>query len=110
VWRRMCEACFGSEVQLNLQSDWEFFYQTLYRREMNWKKGKARLKELLGHRTKVVMKAKDHLLASGSYDRCIKVWNMITQECELSISNTHTVSCIDFLSEDSVIASGSYNR
>ncbi|XP_043938512.1 F-box/WD repeat-containing protein 7-like isoform X2 [Protopterus annectens] len=58
-------------------TDWKNAYRSKYCATLNWKKGKCKPLQLLGHGAMVTCLAiQEELLASGSRDKTIQIWNL----------------------------------
>jgi F-box and WD-40 domain protein MET30 len=77
---------------------WKEVYKTRFKIGTNWKYGRHRLKVLKGHRNGVMcLQFQDNILATGSYDATIKIWDLDTGK-ELRTLEGHTsgVRCLQF--------------
>jgi F-box/WD-40 domain protein MET30 len=77
---------------------WKEVYKTRFKIGTNWKYGRHRLKILKGHRNGVMcLQFQDNILATGSYDATIKIWDLDTGK-ELRTLEGHTsgVRCLQF--------------
>lgn len=80
------------------QRPWKEVYKTRFKIGTNWKYGRHRLKVLKGHRNGVMcLQFQDNILATGSYDATIKIWDLDTGK-ELRTLEGHTsgVRCLQF--------------
>jgi F-box and WD-40 domain protein MET30 len=77
---------------------WKEVYKTRFKIGTNWKYGRHRLRTLKGHRNGVMcLQFQDNILATGSYDATIKIWDLDTGK-ELRTLEGHTsgVRCLQF--------------
>lgn len=86
-------------------------YHKLYRREINWINGKVqRIKYLKGHRSHITdAKLKGSVLVTGSSDRTVKIWDLDTGQCKLTLCG-NVFSCVDFLPAEKVVAGSTFFR
>jgi F-box and WD-40 domain protein MET30 len=69
---------------------WKEVYKSRFKVGTNWKYGRFSLKPLKGHTDSVMcLDFQNNILASGSYDTTIRIWDMDTRE-ELRILRGHT--------------------
>ena len=86
---------------------WKDVYKDRYKVGTNWKYGRCQTKVFKGHDNGVMaLQFFDNILATGSYDTTIKIWDIETGE-ELRTLRGHTsgVRCLQF--DDSKLISGS---
>lgn len=86
---------------------WKDVYRDRFRIGANWKHGRFTMKTFKGHSNGVMcLQFDDTILASGSYDSTIKLWNIETGE-EIRTLTGHElgVRCLQF--DDTKLASGS---
>jgi F-box/WD-40 domain protein MET30 len=100
--KRPCEDTPESEdesTQLKRQRiPWKEVYRNRFKVGTNWKYGRYSLKVLTGHKNGVMcLQFQDNILASGSYDATIKIWNLDTGE-EIRTLEGHSsgVRCLQF--------------
>ena len=86
---------------------WKEVYRDRFRVGTNWKHGRCSIKTFKGHTNGVMcLQFDDNILATGSYDSHIKIWDIETGE-EIRTLSGHTsgVRCLQF--DDSKLISGS---
>jgi F-box and WD-40 domain protein MET30 len=77
---------------------WKEVYRNRFKVGTNWKYGRFKLNVLQGHKNGVMcVQFQDNILASGSYDATIKIWDLDTGE-ELRTLEGHTsgIRCLQF--------------
>lgn len=86
---------------------WKNLYRDRFKVGSNWKYGRARMNILRGHSNGVTcLQMDDNILASGSYDATIRIWNLETG-AEVRVLRGHQagIRCLQF--DDSKLISGS---
>jgi F-box and WD-40 domain protein MET30 len=86
---------------------WKDVYKDRFKVGTNWKYGRCSVKVFKGHTNGVMcLQFEDNILATGSYDTTIKIWDMETGE-ELRTLSGHTsgIRCLQF--DDTKLISGS---
>lgn len=89
---------------------WKDVYKDRFKVGTNWKYGRCSVKVFKGHTNGVMcLQFEDNILATGSYDTTIKIWDMETGE-ELRTLRGHTsgIRCLQF--DDTKLISGSIDR
>ena len=89
---------------------WKDVYKDRFKVGSNWKYGRCSIKVLKGHTNGVMaLHFIDNILATGSYDATIKIWDLDTGE-EIRTLRGHTmgVRCLQF--DDTKLISGSLDR
>lgn len=89
---------------------WKDVYKDRFKVGTNWKYGRCSVKVFKGHKNGVMcLQFEDNILATGSYDTTIKIWDMETGE-ELRTLTGHTsgIRCLQF--DDTKLISGSIDR
>jgi len=89
---------------------WKDVYKDRFKVGTNWKYGRCSIKILKGHSNGVMsLQLCDNILATGSYDATIKIWNLDNGE-ELRTLTGHTmgVRCLQF--DDNKLISGSLDK
>ena len=89
---------------------WKEVYRDRFRVGTNWKHGRCSIKTFKGHTNGVMcLQFDDTILATGSYDSLIKIWDIETGD-EIRTLSGHTsgVRCLQF--DDSKLISGSIDR
>ncbi|KAK5989867.1 putative E3 ubiquitin ligase complex SCF subunit scon-2 [Cladobotryum mycophilum] len=89
---------------------WKDVYRDRYKVGYNWKTGRCSIKTFKGHENGVTCLQFDHnILASGSYDTTIKIWNIETGEVIRTLrGHTSTIRTLQF--DDSKLISGSFDK
>jgi F-box/WD-40 domain protein MET30 len=89
---------------------WKDVYKDRFKVGTNWKYGRCSTKIFKGHTNGIMcLQFDDNILATGSYDATIKIWNIDTCE-EIRTLNGHQsgIRCIQF--DDTKLISGSMDR
>lgn len=89
---------------------WKDVYRDRFKVGINWKHGRCTTKIFKGHTSGVMcLQFEDNILATGSYDTTIKIWDTETGE-ELRTLRGHQsgVRCLQF--DDTKLISGSLDR
>lgn len=91
---------------------WKDVYKARFKVGTNWKHGRCTLKILKGHTNGVMCMQLDdhaHILATGSYDATIKIWDLRSGQCMRTLTgHTSGVRCLQF--DDNRLISGSIDR
>lgn len=89
---------------------WKDVYKDRFKVGTNWKYGRCSTKIFRGHTNGVMcLQFDDNILATGSYDATIKIWNMDTGECIRTLrGHTSGVRTLQF--DDTKLISGSLDR
>ncbi|RHZ82647.1 hypothetical protein Glove_106g54 [Diversispora epigaea] len=118
IWKTKCIEILalyqGQEATKMIKTPkegWEHMYHKLYQREINWNNGKVqRIKYLKGHRSHITdAKLKGNILVTGSSDRTVRIWDLETGQCKLTL-NGNVFSCVDFLLTEKVVAGSTFFR
>ncbi|KAF2663942.1 putative E3 ubiquitin ligase complex SCF subunit sconB [Microthyrium microscopicum] len=77
---------------------WKAVYKDRFKVGTNWKYGRHTLKILKGHQNGVMcLQFEDNILASGSYDGTIRIWNLDTGEHIRTLhGHTSGIRCLQF--------------
>ena len=89
---------------------WKDVYMDRFKVGTNWKYGRCSVKVFRGHTNGVMcLQFEDNILATGSYDATIKIWDMETGE-ELRTLRGHEsgIRCLQF--DDTKLISGSMDQ
>ncbi|KAL4939627.1 hypothetical protein BDV06DRAFT_198514 [Aspergillus oleicola] len=89
---------------------WKDVYKDRFKVGTNWKYGRCSIKTFKGHTNGVMcLQFEDNILATGSYDTTIKIWDTDTGE-ELRTLRGHAsgIRCLQF--DDTKLISGSMDR
>ncbi|KAK7403473.1 E3 ubiquitin ligase complex SCF subunit scon-2 [Neonectria punicea] len=89
---------------------WKDVYRDRFKVGYNWKTGRCSIKTFKGHENGVTcLQFDDNILATGSYDTTIKIWNIETGEVMRTLrGHTSAVRCLQF--DDTKLISGSFDR
>ncbi|KAL9087553.1 MAG: hypothetical protein Q9159_003569 [Coniocarpon cinnabarinum] len=89
---------------------WKDVYRERHRISSNWSRGRCSLRSFDGHQNGVMcLQFNDSILATGSYDGTIKVWNIDSgQELHTLRGHTDGIRCLGF--QGNKLASGSLDR
>ncbi|KAH0528302.1 hypothetical protein TsFJ059_003185 [Trichoderma semiorbis] len=89
---------------------WKDVYRDRYKVGYNWKTGRCSIKTFKGHENGITCLQFDHnILATGSYDTTIKIWNVETGECIRTLrGHTSTIRTLQF--DDAKLISGSFDK
>lgn len=89
---------------------WKDVYRDRFRVGTNWKHGRCSIKSFKGHTNGVMcLQFSDHILATGSYDATIKIWDIDTgEEIRTLTGHTSGIRCLQF--DESKLISGSMDR
>ncbi|TAQ85736.1 hypothetical protein B7494_g5929 [Chlorociboria aeruginascens] len=89
---------------------WKDVYKDRFKVGTNWKYGRCSMKVFRGHSNGVMcLQFDDHILATGSYDCSIKIWDIETGEC-LRTLRGHTLGIRALQFDDTKLISGSLDR
>ncbi|KAK3934324.1 quinon protein alcohol dehydrogenase-like superfamily [Diplogelasinospora grovesii] len=108
--------CLGStedekqERQEQKTRSWKAVYRDRWQVGYNWKYGRCSITTLKGHANGVTcLQLDDNILASGSYDHTIKIWDIETGE-EIRTLRGHTGTIRSLQFDDSKLISGSLDK
>ncbi|KAK4196040.1 putative sulfur controller 2 [Triangularia verruculosa] len=92
------------------QRKWKDVYKDRWEVGYNWRVGRCTVHTLRGHTNGVTcLQLDDHILATGSYDATIKIWNIETGE-EIRTLRGHTRGIRALQFDDSKLISGSLDN
>lgn len=89
---------------------WKDVYKDRFKVGTNWKYGRCAVKVLRGHSNGIMaLQFIDNILATGSYDATIKIWDLDTGEVLRTLhGHTSGVRCLQF--DDNKLISGSLDK
>ncbi|KAF1988852.1 WD40 repeat-like protein [Aulographum hederae CBS 113979] len=81
-----------------LKQPWKSVYKDRYKVGVNWKYGRCTTKIFKGHTNGVTaLQFDDNILATGSYDRTVKIWDVETgDEIRTLAGHTGAIRCLEF--------------
>lgn len=89
---------------------WKDVYRDRFKVGYNWKTGRCSIKTFKGHTNGVTCLQFDHnIIATGSYDATIKIWNIETGEV-LRTLHGHTSGIRTLQFDESKLISGSFDK
>ncbi|KAJ2967832.1 hypothetical protein NQ176_g9478 [Zarea fungicola] len=100
-------ACLEKERKFR---PWKDVYRDRFKVGFNWKTGRCTIKTFKGHENGVTcLQFDQNILATGSYDTTIKIWNIETGEVLRTLrGHTGAVRTLQF--DDSKLISGSFDK
>ena len=89
---------------------WKDVYKDRFKVGSNWKHGRYSIKTFKGHTNGVMcLQFDDHILATGSYDATIKIWDLDTgKEIRTLSGHASGIRCLQF--DDNKLISGSIDK
>ena len=89
---------------------WKDVYKDRFKVGTNWKYGRCSTRILRGHTNGVMcLQLEDNILATGSYDSTIRIWDIDTREC-LRVLRGHTSGIRALQFDDTKLISGSMDH
>ena len=110
VVNRRPPLCTSESEYFRKTRPWKDVYKDRFKVGTNWKYGRCSVKILKGHTNGVMsLQFCDNILATGSYDATIKIWDLDTGK-ELRTLQGHTmgIRCLQF--DDNKLISGSLDK
>ncbi|KAH7162231.1 WD40-repeat-containing domain protein [Dactylonectria estremocensis] len=111
--RQRANGASGARQQLDQERKfrpWKDVYRDRFKVGYNWKTGRCSIKTFKGHENGVTcLQFDDNIMATGSYDTTIRIWNIETGEVMRTLrGHTSAVRCLQF--DDSKLISGSFDK
>ncbi|KAJ9633427.1 uncharacterized protein PV06_06777 [Exophiala oligosperma] len=99
-----------SDSEYKRTRPWKDVYKDRFKVGTNWKYGRCSIKILKGHSNGVMsLQLCDNILATGSYDSTIKIWDLDTgTELRTLTGHTMGIRCLQF--DDNKLISGSLDK
>ncbi|KAF3938293.1 Beta-TrCP [Dactylella cylindrospora] len=99
-----------SELRERRQRLWKDVYSERYKVESNWRRGRYQSKIFKGHDNGIVcIQYDDNIVATGSYDTTVKIWDMETaNEIRTLRGHTNCVRALQF--DETKLISGSMDN
>ncbi|PUU84058.1 WD40-repeat-containing domain protein [Tuber borchii] len=89
---------------------WKDVYSERYKVESNWRRGRCTKKVFQGHSDGIMcLQFDDNMLATGSYDRTIKIWDIESGE-EIRTLAGHDLGVRALMFDDQKLISGSLDK
>ncbi|XP_046844999.1 F-box/WD repeat-containing protein 7-like [Xenia sp. Carnegie-2017] len=109
IWKEKCAYTYVG-VPLTNSKHWKTIYKESRELQTNWTRGRCTFKELSGHSKRVLsVSSYENLVASGGYDKTIKIWDSRTGTLIQSLTgHSKGVWCLNFLSK-TLLISGSHD-
>lgn len=100
----------GDTDYFRLTRPWKDVYKDRFKVGTNWKYGRCNVKVLRGHENGVMaLQFIDNILATGSYDCTIKIWDLDTGEVLRTLKgHSSGIRCLQF--DDTKLISGSLDK
>jgi F-box/WD-40 domain protein MET30 len=93
-----------------LTRPWKDVYKDRFKVGTNWKHGRYTTRIFRGHQNGVMcLQFDESILATGSYDNTIKIWNIETGECLRTLTG-HTLGIRALQFDDTKLISGSLDK
>lgn len=108
--RPRLDAVAKTASQLEVERKFKDVYRQRFKVGANWKSGRCSIKTFKGHTNGVTcLQFDDNILATGSYDATIRIWNIETGEV-LTTLRGHTSGIRTLQFDDSKLISGSFDK
>ncbi|CAB3978223.1 F-box WD repeat-containing 7-like [Paramuricea clavata] len=109
LWKEKCGGIYIG-IPLTKSKHWKTVYKESLELQQNWTDGRCTLTELNGHTKRVLsVSAFENMIASGSYDKTIKVWDAKSGKILQTLTgHSKGVWCLCFLSK-TLLISGSHD-
>ena len=108
--KRQCTSTEDSYFTKQKFRPWKDVYKDRFKVGTNWKYGRCSMKIFRGHTNGIVcLQFGDTILATGSYDTTIKIWDIATEKCVRTLRG-HTSGVRSLQFDDTKLISGSLDK